>query len=55
MAELRKVFPGVEAKLVPSSGGAFEVEVDGQQVYSKKRMGRHAAPGEVVDLIKKLK
>lgn len=53
MAELTKAFPGVETKLVPSSGGAFEVEVDGTPVFSKKRIGRHAVAGEVVELIKK--
>ena len=55
VAELTKAFPGVETKLIPSSGGAFEVEVDGTPVFSKKRMGRHAVVGEVVELIKKLK
>jgi len=38
-------------KLIQSSGGVFEVEVDGQLVYSKKKLGRHAQPGEVVKLI----
>jgi selenoprotein W-related protein len=39
-------------KLIQSSGGAFEVEVEGRLVYSKKALGRHAQPGEVVKLIK---
>ena len=38
-------------KLVESSGGLFEVMVDGELVYSKKALGRHAKPGEVVSLI----
>jgi selenoprotein W-related protein len=38
-------------RLLESSGGVFEVSVDGQLVYSKKRTGRHAEPGEVVRLI----
>ena len=31
-----------EITLVPGSGGAFEVVVDGDLVYSKKATGRHA-------------
>lgn len=33
--------------LIPSSGGVFEVEVNGELVFSKKALGRHAEPGEV--------
>src|SRR5947209_15260257 len=33
-------------------GGVFEVEVDGRRIFSKKSLGRHAEPGEVVRLIK---
>lgn len=36
--------------LVPSGGGVFEVEVDGDLIYSKKQTGRHAEPGEVLEL-----
>jgi selenoprotein W-related protein len=36
---------------VPSSGGIFDVAVDGHLVFSKKQLGRHAKPGEVVRLI----
>jgi selenoprotein W-related protein len=38
-------------RLLESSGGAFEVSVDDRLVYSKKRTGRHAQPGEIVRLI----
>lgn len=31
-----------EIQLVPSSGGVFEVVVDGDLVYSKKETRRHA-------------
>ena len=51
-AELEEAFPGVVVKLVESSGGVFEVTVDGDLVFSKKASGRHAAPGEVVELIR---
>jgi selenoprotein W-related protein len=52
VAELREVFPGVETKLVPSSGGVFDVTADGTLVFSKKAAGRHAHPGEVVEAIR---
>lgn len=38
-------------RLIESSGGLFEVQVDGDLVFSKKALGRHAQPGEVVRLI----
>jgi len=31
----------------------FEVSVDGHKVFSKKALGRHAEPGEVVGAIRK--
>jgi selenoprotein W-related protein len=37
---------------VESSGGVFEVTVEGELIYSKKALGRHAKPGEVVQLIR---
>jgi len=51
-AELEEAFPGVEIKLIESSGGAFEVTVDGGLVFSKLTSGRHAEPGEVLALIR---
>ena len=48
-AELTEAFPGIEVKLIPGSGGVFEVIVDGAMLFSKKRAGRHAQPGEVVE------
>ncbi len=38
--------------LLKSSGGVFEVTVDGKLVFSKKSVGRHAAPGEVLRLMR---
>jgi predicted Rdx family selenoprotein len=32
--------------------GAFEFKVDGELLYSKKTLKRHAEPGEVLDLFK---
>jgi selenoprotein W-related protein len=38
--------------LLKSSGGVFEVTVDGTLIFSKKTLGRHADPGEIVKLIR---
>ena len=40
--------------LVPSDGGRFEVRANEALVFSKKQVGRHAEPGDVVGLIRKL-
>ncbi len=40
--------------LVPSDGGRFEVSVNGRLVYSKLQTQRHAEPGEVIGLVRKL-
>jgi len=37
--------------LVESAGGVFEVALNGQVVFSKRKLGRHAEPGEVLRLI----
>ena len=38
-------------ELLPSSGGVFEVTLDGRRLFSKKALGRHAEPGEVLRLM----
>ncbi len=40
--------------LVPSEGGRFEVTVNGQLLYSKLETKRHAEPGEVLGLVRKM-
>ena len=40
-------------KLVPASGGKFEVTINGELVWSKKQLGRHAESGEVKEAIQK--
>ncbi len=54
--ELLKQYEHVieEIKLVPSDGGRFEVTVNGQLLYSKLQTHRHAEPGEVLGLVRKL-
>jgi len=39
-----------DLQLVMGSKGIFDVTVDGQMLYSKGETGRHANPGEVLDL-----
>jgi selenoprotein W-related protein len=36
--------------LTTGSKGVFDVSVDGDVIYSKSQTGRHAEPGEVLDL-----
>jgi selenoprotein W-related protein len=40
--------------LIPSDGGRFEVSVNGQLVFSKLQLRRHAEAGEIINLINKL-
>jgi len=40
--------------LVPSSGGVFEVTMNGESVFSKKELGRFPEENEVEDKIRKL-
>jgi selenoprotein W-related protein len=51
-AELKQAWAETDVRLIPSSGGVFEVKVDGDLIFSKKALRRHAEPGEVVRLIK---
>ena len=56
MDELLKQYEHVveTVTLVPSDGGKFEVSVNGQLVYSKLETHRHAGPGEVLGLVRKM-
>ena len=38
--------------LIPGGGGVFEVAVDGDLIFSKKALGRHAEIDEVVKSFK---
>lgn len=37
-------------KLIPSTGGRYEFEVNGELIFSKKQLGRHAEAGEIEGL-----
>lgn len=54
--ELVREFEGeIESlEILPSDGGRFEVRVNDALVFSKKQIGRHAEPGEVAGLVRKL-
>jgi len=56
MDELLKQYEHVieEIKMIPSDGGKFEVAVNGQLLYSKLSTHRHAEPGEVLGLVRKI-
>jgi selenoprotein W-related protein len=41
-----------ELTVVTGSSGVFDVELDGEVLYSKRATGRHAEPGEVLDLFR---
>jgi selenoprotein W-related protein len=53
MAELVRQYEfRIEAiRLIPSDGGAFEVKVDDDLVYSKRKTGQHPQEGEIVHLV----
>ena len=38
--------------LVTGAKGVFDVEVDGELLYSKHATGRHAEPGEILELFR---
>jgi selenoprotein W-related protein len=38
--------------LVPSSGGRFEVTLDGDLIFSKAALKRHAEPGEIAGIVR---
>ncbi|NNE44378.1 MAG: hypothetical protein HKN12_09225 [Gemmatimonadetes bacterium] len=52
---LKKTFQA-DVTQVPSDNGIFDVEVDGQLVYSKHQTGRHIRDNdEVIGLIRDMK
>lgn len=51
-ATLEKEFSGVEVELIKSSGGAFEITVDGNKIFSKLDLGRFPEHSEIVEKLK---
>jgi selT/selW/selH-like putative selenoprotein len=44
--------PGAEIAYVRSSGGVFEIMIDGELKFSKKRLGRFPTDQEIETLVK---
>ncbi|MBU2643985.1 Rdx family protein [bacterium] len=42
----------IQERLIESSGGVFEVKLDGKKIFSKMRTGRFPLENEIVDLIR---
>ena len=42
----------VDTVLIPSSGGVYEVEVDGERIFSKSELKRFPREGEIINLIR---
>jgi len=43
-----------EVNLITSSGGVFEVTVNGQKIYSKKETGKFPAAKKIIDLMEQM-
>jgi selenoprotein W-related protein len=52
LAEAVKKEYGIEPELIKSRGGVFEVEVDGDLVFSKKEEFRFPEKSEIISLLK---
>ena len=50
--ELKKHF-SIDADLIASGGGVFEVVKNGELIFSKKKLGRFPEDNEIVNLIEK--
>ncbi|MGB9594777.1 MAG: SelT/SelW/SelH family protein [Candidatus Poribacteria bacterium] len=44
----------VDVDLIPSSGGVFEVSLDGNLIYSKQKTGRFPNQQEIDDIMSKI-
>ena len=50
-----KQYFGLEMQLIKSSGGVFEIKLDGQLIYSKKQTGEFPEEMDVVNQISELR
>lgn len=39
-------------EIIPADGGRFEVSVNGELMFSKLALGRHAAIGEIIQTVR---
>jgi selT/selW/selH-like putative selenoprotein len=51
LAEAIEAKYGITPKLIPSSGGVFEITVDGSLIFSKKSLGRFPEEDEIFSQI----
>ncbi|GAB4159792.1 MAG: hypothetical protein Tsb009_37090 [Planctomycetaceae bacterium] len=51
MAEDIKKHTGIEAELIPGSGGVFDVAVDGETIFSKHEADRFPNHDEILEKI----
>jgi selenoprotein W-related protein len=51
-AAIKKFDPKIDIELIESSGGVFEVKKDGQLIFSKKKLGRHPSPDEILQQLR---
>ena len=51
MAAEIKQARGLDATLIKGSGGQFEVVLDGNLIFSKKKLGRYPEVSEILALI----
>ena len=51
--ELQNKF-SADIEIIEGSGGVFEVDLNGNNVFSKKELGRFPRENEVIDLIEEL-
>lgn len=55
MAEALEDRFGIKAELVKSDGGAFEVSIDGEKIFSKLQTGRFPDHQEIFSAVEKAK
>jgi len=54
LAEALKKELGITAELIKSGGGVFEIEADGELIFSKKREHRFPTNDEIIERVKNL-
>jgi selenoprotein W-related protein len=50
-AEIEQQF-AIQVELIPSSGGVFEIVVNEDLIYSKKKTGKFPSEQEILDILK---
>ncbi len=53
MSKEIRVKTGLNPMLTPGSGGIFDVKLNGENIFSKHRVGRFPKDGEISDLLEK--